>query len=140
MGPTIIARNYAETLLTLAQGEGGDRAVDAYGSALDEVAELLRQEPRIREFLETPRVSTDERKRAIRGTFEGRVPEPFLRFLLVVVDKRRQTCSPRSRASIAISSTSCAAGCEPTSRWRVTATRASATRSSPRWRSGSAGR
>ena len=41
MGPTIIARNYAETLLTLAQRDGGDSAVDAYGSALDGVAELL---------------------------------------------------------------------------------------------------
>jgi F-type H+-transporting ATPase subunit delta len=90
MGPTIIARNYAETLLALARREGGDQAVDTYGSALEEVAELLRREPRIREFLETPRVSTDDRKRAIRATFGGRVPEPFLRFLLVVLDKRRQ--------------------------------------------------
>lgn len=94
MGPTIIARNYAETLITLARRDGGDAAVDAYGGALDEVAQLLRQEPRIREFLATPRVSTEDRKRAIRGTFEGRVPESFLRFLLVVVDKRRQTLLP----------------------------------------------
>jgi F-type H+-transporting ATPase subunit delta len=94
MGPTIIARNYAETLLALAERDGGDSAVDAYGSALDEVAELLRQEPRIREFLESPRVSTEDRKRAIRATFERRVPESFLRFLLVVVDKRRQALLP----------------------------------------------
>jgi F-type H+-transporting ATPase subunit delta len=94
MGPTIIARNYAETLIALAQRDGGDTAVDTYGVALDDVAELLRQEPRIREFLGSPRVSTDDRKRAIRGTFEGRVPESFLRFLLVVVDKRRQTLLP----------------------------------------------
>lgn len=90
MGPTIIARNYAETLLELARRSGGDAAVDSYGSALEEVAELLREEPGIRRFLETPRVTTEERKHAIRATFEGRVPDPFLRFLLVVIDKRRQ--------------------------------------------------
>lgn len=91
MGPTIIARNYAETLLELARRSGGDQAIEAYGRALEEVSELLRREPRVREFLATPRVTTDERKRAMEATFEGRVPEPFLRFLLVVVEKRRQT-------------------------------------------------
>ena len=90
MGPLIIARNYAETALELARRSGGDAAVDAYGGALEEVATLLRDEPRIREFLETPRVTTEERKRAIRASFAGRVPEPLLRFLLVVIEKRRQ--------------------------------------------------
>lgn len=90
MGPTIIARNYAETLLALAQRNGGDMAVDEYGSALEEVAELLRREPRVRSFLESPRVTTEQRKEAMRASLEERVPEPFLRFVLVVVDKRRQ--------------------------------------------------
>lgn len=91
MGPTLIARNYAETLLTLAQRHGGDETVDAYGQAIDEVAALLRREPLIRTFLETPRVDADAKKRAITASFQGRVPELFLRFLLVVVEKRRQT-------------------------------------------------
>jgi F-type H+-transporting ATPase subunit delta len=90
MGPTIIARNYAETLLTLARRSGGDAAVEQYAAALDEVAELLRREPRVRQFLETPRVTTEDRKRAVRAAFEGRVPEPFLRFLMIVIEKRRQ--------------------------------------------------
>lgn len=90
MGPTIIARNYAETLLALAQRHGGDEAVDAYQRALDEVLSLLRAEPRVRAFLETPRVDAAAKKRALRASLGGRVPEPFLRFLLIVVDKRRQ--------------------------------------------------
>jgi len=90
MGPTIIARNYAETLLELARRSGGDAAIDEYGRALDEVGELLRNEPRVRDFLETPRLTSEERKRAVRSAFGGRVPEPFLRFLLVVIEKRRQ--------------------------------------------------
>jgi F-type H+-transporting ATPase subunit delta len=90
MGPSIIARNYAETLLELALRSGGEDAVDSYGRTLTEVAELLRNEPRVREFLETPRVTTEERKRAVRAAFGDRVPGPLLRFLLVVVEKRRQ--------------------------------------------------
>ena len=90
MGPTIIARNYAETLLELARRTGGKPAVDEFAESLDVVAELLEREPRLREFLETPRIDTEARKRTVRSAFEGRVPEPFLRFLLVVVEKRRQ--------------------------------------------------
>lgn len=90
MGPSIIARNYAETLLALARRHGGVEAVDAYAAALDDVADLVRREPRIREFLETPRVDAEAKKAAVREAFTGRVPEHFLRFLLVLVDKRRQ--------------------------------------------------
>lgn len=95
MGPTIIARNYAETLLLLAQRQGGDAAVDEYATAIDEVAALLRDEPRIREFLETPRIDVESKQRAIRGAFSGRVPDQLLRFLLVVVEKRRQRLIPQ---------------------------------------------
>jgi F-type H+-transporting ATPase subunit delta len=90
MGPDLIARNYAETLLALALRHGGDAVVDEYGDALDEVAELLRTEPLIQEFLDTPRVDVEAKKRALKASFGGRVPDLFLRFLLVTVEKRRQ--------------------------------------------------
>ena len=90
MGPTIIARNYAETLLAVAQRHGGDRAVDEYARAIDDVAEMLRRDARIRQFLETPRISAEAKKDALRKALRGRAPELFVRFVLVVVDKRRQ--------------------------------------------------
>jgi F-type H+-transporting ATPase subunit delta len=90
MGPQIIARNYAETLLALANRHGGDATVDQYGVAIDEVAELLEKEPLVREFLETPRVDLATKERALQASFGGRVPDLFLRFLIVVVQKRRQ--------------------------------------------------
>lgn len=90
MASTIIARNYAETLLALAQRHGGDKAMDEYGTAIDEVAELLRREPLVRDFLETPRVGVDAKKKALEASFKGRVPDLFVRFLVVVVEKRRQ--------------------------------------------------
>jgi F-type H+-transporting ATPase subunit delta len=90
MGPSLIARNYAETLLALAQRHGGDSDVDDYGAAIDDVAQILEREPLVRDFLESPRVDLEAKKRALRASFEGRVPDLFLRFLLLVVEKRRQ--------------------------------------------------
>jgi len=86
---TIISRNYAETLLTLAQRHGGDAGVDEFGAALDELSQILRDEPRVRAFLETPVIDGERKKDALRKTLQGRAPERFIRFLLVVVDKRR---------------------------------------------------
>jgi F-type H+-transporting ATPase subunit delta len=94
MGPTIIARNYAETLLALAQKHGGDEAVESYARAIDDVAELVRSEPRVREFLETPRIGVEAKKEAVRAAFGDRVPAHLLRFLLVVVENRRQGLLP----------------------------------------------
>ncbi len=90
MVPSIIARNYAETLLALAHRHGGDAAVEEYGAAIGQVADLLQQEPLIREFLETPKVDLEAKKNALVASLKGRVPEIVLRFLLVVLEKRRQ--------------------------------------------------
>jgi F-type H+-transporting ATPase subunit delta len=90
MRAEIIARNYAETLLELAQRHGGAATVEEFGRAFDEVAALL-EERRVREFLATPRIPAAARKEALRKALSGRVPELFLRFVMVVVDKRRQT-------------------------------------------------
>lgn len=90
MAAPIVARNYADTLLALARKQGGVEAVHEYSRAIEQVTEVLRNEPRVRHFLETPRVSAEAKKEALRASFGGRVPEMFLRFLLVVVEKRRQ--------------------------------------------------
>lgn len=94
MGPTIIARNYAETLLALARRHGGDATVDEYASALDDVTRIMREDRRVSGFLSSPRIDPGTRKRVLRQAFEGRVPELFQRFLLVVVEKRRQMLLP----------------------------------------------
>jgi F-type H+-transporting ATPase subunit delta len=90
-----IARNYAETLLELAQRNGGQPTAEGFGAALDALADLLAREPRIRAFLETPRVSAEAKKEALRRALQGSAPELFLRFVLVLVDKRRQALIPQ---------------------------------------------
>jgi F-type H+-transporting ATPase subunit delta len=89
MRAQIIARNYADTLLELAQRNGGQRTVEEFGAAMELLAQTVA-DPRVREFLSTPRVAAGERKAALRGALLGRVPDLFLRFVMVVVDKRRQ--------------------------------------------------
>ena len=85
-----IARNYAETLLALAERNGGQPTAESFAVALGALSALLDSDPRVRGFLETPRISAEAKKDALRQALQGRAPELFVRFVLVVVDKRRQ--------------------------------------------------
>ncbi|HEX7051798.1 MAG TPA: ATP synthase F1 subunit delta [Longimicrobiales bacterium] len=87
MRETTVARSYAEALFALGERHG---AQDAFATAVDELSGLLDGEPRLREFLETPKVEPEAKKGVLKRALEDRVPLPFLRFLLVVLDKRRQ--------------------------------------------------
>ncbi|HEX6912171.1 MAG TPA: ATP synthase F1 subunit delta [Longimicrobium sp.] len=94
MRAEIIARNYAETLLALAERHGGAGGLEEFGRAADALAELLRGDPRMRQFLETPRVTPEQKKAALRQALTGRAPEMFVRFVMVLADKRRQSLLP----------------------------------------------
>lgn len=87
MRETTVARNYAEALFELGERHGQR---EAFASAVDELAGLLDREPRVRAFLESPKVETEDKKRVLRRALEDRVPPLFLNFLMVVLDKRRQ--------------------------------------------------
>lgn len=89
MRPNLVARSYAETLLALAQRNGGLPTVRDFARALEELAALLDAEPRIREFLESPRAGTEDKQRVVRTALHGRTPDLFVRFVLVVIGKRR---------------------------------------------------
>ena len=90
MREEIVVRNYAETLFELAGRHGG---VESYGEPVAAVADLVKDR-RVREFLGTPRVSAERKKEALRRALGTSVPPMLLRFLLVVVDKRRQRLIP----------------------------------------------
>jgi F-type H+-transporting ATPase subunit delta len=89
MRSQIIARNYAETLLELARRNGGQRTVEEFGTAMELLAAVV-DDARVREFLATPAIDPATRKAALRTALGKQVPELFLRFVMVVVDKRRQ--------------------------------------------------
>jgi F-type H+-transporting ATPase subunit delta len=91
MQETTVARSYAEALLELARA---DDAAELYAAELGQIVQLLESEDDFRLFLETPRVDLKDKKRVLREVLEGKIPERLLRFLLVVVDKRRQRVLP----------------------------------------------
>ncbi|MDT8435483.1 MAG: ATP synthase F1 subunit delta [Gemmatimonadota bacterium] len=86
-----VARNYAGALLELA---GREDAEEAWLGHLADIAALFRDSDRFRAFLLTPRVSADRKEATLREALGDRFPEPFLRFLLVVIEKRRQGLLP----------------------------------------------
>ncbi len=82
-----IARNYAETLMTLGERNEG---IERYGVLVDEFAELLLENPRLRLFLETPRIDAEAKKSALQKALATNVPRPFMNFVMITLDKRRQ--------------------------------------------------
>lgn len=88
--PTI-ARNYAETLLELAQRAGD---LHGWGEMLDSVANAVESDRRLRIFLESPRVSAQRKNEIIQKAYGGALPRNFVRFLQALVSHRRQMLIP----------------------------------------------
>ena len=88
--PTI-AKNYAETLLELAQRQGELRS---WGDMLDSIAEAMESDRRLRTFLESPRVSAQKKNEVMQKAYGAQLPRNFLRFLQALVNNRRQMLIP----------------------------------------------
>jgi F-type H+-transporting ATPase subunit delta len=95
--PTI-ARNYAETLLELARRAGD---LSGWGRHANEMVAAIEGNPRLRAFLESPRVSTPEKNRIIGKAFQDTLPRNFVRFLQALVTHRRQMLLPQIAAEYA---------------------------------------
>ena len=91
MSRLAVARTYADTMLELADR---DDAETAWLEMMSEVAGLYETSPPFKAFLHTPRVSDEDKRHVLRETFRDRYPELFIRFLLIVLDKRRQGLLP----------------------------------------------
>lgn len=82
-----VARNYAETLFELAEREGD---IEGFEHGIEMVAHLIDQDRRVQEFVETPRISSSAKKRALEKAVGEHLPLLVLNFVKVVIDKRRQ--------------------------------------------------
>ena len=91
MRDTTIARNYAETLLVLA-GRAND--LRGWGTLMTELSDAMDANPKLRLFLESPRVGAAEKNTVLAAAFGERVPRNFLRFLQSLVTHRRQMLIP----------------------------------------------
>jgi F-type H+-transporting ATPase subunit delta len=88
--PTI-AKNYAETLLELAQRAGDLRG---WGEMVDQVSDAMETDRRLRTFLESPRVSAQRKNEILQKAYGAQLPRNFLRFLQALVNHRRQMLIP----------------------------------------------
>ena len=91
MNDTTIARNYADTLLVLAQRANDLRG---WGDLITQVSDAMGQNPKLRLFLESPRVSAQDKNAVLSTAFKDRMPRNFLRFLQSLVSHRRQMLIP----------------------------------------------
>jgi F-type H+-transporting ATPase subunit delta len=91
MRDTTIAKNYAEALLELAR-----RADDpaGWGKLIRDVAIGMGQDITLQHFLESPKISEQQKNEVFFQALGDRVPRHFLRFLQTLVRKRRQLLIP----------------------------------------------
>ena len=91
MHQTTVARNYAEALLALARKA---RDVSGWGTMINDVADAIRRDERLRHFLESPRISVEQKNDVLTKALQDRMPRLFVRFLHRVVSNRRQVLIP----------------------------------------------
>ena len=81
-----VARNYAETLLVLAEEAKG---VEPWAVMIDAVAEGIRLAPEAEAVLMSPRVTKEAKARLLASALP-KAPKEFVRFLQAVVKRGRQ--------------------------------------------------
>lgn len=86
MRETTVARSYGSALFDLGERHGKH---DVFARDVDTLGAVLRT-PAIRTFLETPKIETRAKQRALRAALADRVDALFLNFLMIVIRKRRQ--------------------------------------------------
>ena len=86
-----IGRNYAEALLTLARKSGEQ---EEWGALIDAISVGMREDPTLRTFLESPKLSAARKIQILEKALGRGVPKMFLRFIETVIMKRRQMLIP----------------------------------------------
>lgn len=89
--PTI-ARNYAETLVSLAR-KAGD--LSGWGAMISDVSTALQRDEQLTLFLQSPRISAERKNAVLAKAFQDRLPRLFVRFLQAVISHRRQALIPQ---------------------------------------------
>jgi F-type H+-transporting ATPase subunit delta len=91
MRDTTIARNYAEALLALA-AKHGER--EAWGGFMSQMSAAMSADRTLRLFLESPRVSSQQKTALLEKALSDSLPRHFVLFLVWLVKNRRQMLIP----------------------------------------------
>jgi ATP synthase, F1 delta subunit len=86
-----IGRNYAEALLVLARKSGEQ---EEWGAIIDAISVGMRENPTLKTFLESPKLSAARKIQIMEKALGRGVPKLFMRFLEAVIMKRRQMLIP----------------------------------------------
>jgi len=81
-----VARKYAQALFRTAKGMG---EVKRISEDLKALSDLLKKNPLLKNFLESPRVLEKDKKQLLSSTFKPLLSEALFPFLMLVVSKHR---------------------------------------------------
>lgn len=78
---------YARSLFELVESQGGREKLEQLSSELDELAELVRANPRLREFIANKTIASDKKEISLRKMFEGKI-SPVLFSTIGVLNRK----------------------------------------------------
>ncbi len=81
-----VAGVYAEALLAIAEQRGQTESLVV---ELEGLAALLRAQPEIQQFVDTPVIDPDVKKRVLEKALSGQVQRVLIDFLCLLIDKGR---------------------------------------------------
>ena len=82
----IIVEPYAEALMSVAQAHN---ATDEIGEDVALILDTLQDSAELKDFLLNPFTKAESKKAVLRQLTEGKVQDYFLKFLMLLVDRRR---------------------------------------------------
>lgn len=91
MSTSAVTRNYAATLLEIAGRDGNQ---ERFGDLVAGIGSLYESDPQFNRFLNAPSIALADKKAAVREALGDDTPELFVRFLMVVLERRRQSALP----------------------------------------------
>ena len=91
MNDATIGRNYAETLLILSRKQGQE---EEWGALIDAIAVAMQENRVLKTFLESPKLAASQKIELLDKALGKKVPPVFLRYLEILVSKRRQMLIP----------------------------------------------
>jgi len=91
MAEISITRRYAQALFHLAQREG---VIEKIETDLETVDALLRATPTLLRIMRAPMIARARKKDLLQKVFGERISGLALRFLFLIVDKRRESILP----------------------------------------------
>jgi len=86
---SMVAAQYAEAVLELAYKEGGEAQANTVLSDISLINQVNEGYPTFSLILDHPSITTEEKRKLLVSTFNGKVSDLGLRLLELLLDKRR---------------------------------------------------